>query len=372
MKKRRKVIFWSVLAIATCVLCVSLSINRSPIKAPNDALEKPPSGAIEQTHQVPLRSQPNNVPGSSLGQQTRYGDLPFLERNAILNEIKTKDLSSIFRIWVDAGRVDHDLLKQGDVAATLGTALRERSPDRELLTQMQEFIASDSHSINDRIQLLGELGAAATNETVNIVLKNAVTATGKEIKDASISAVSRIGTSGGGDTQEHLSLALERVWNESSDAPLLDSVAMAMAQVGSASSIELLLTAALRQDGANAIRQRAALFALHAATILNPDAVPPLAERLSSQAPTNATSKFSSGVLSRMTIPAATQALVGWLQSADATAATLVRAIVLPTENPKLWEAGLVPSVQFTSEQVRDSIRTTLAERQAGKLNYIP
>jgi hypothetical protein len=57
----------------------------------------------------------------------------------------------------------------------------------------------------------------------------------------------------------------------------------------------------------------------------------------------------------------ATEALVAWLQTADASAATLAWEYTSQTAYPKIWQAALDPAVPFHSEQNREAIRKALA-----------
>ena len=92
---------------------------------------------------------------------------------------------------------------------------------------------------------------------------------------------------GGG---EKLSPTLEQVWRESSDPKLLLAAALSMAKIGAPSSIELLLSEALANDGANKARIDTARNALQG--VYQPKAVPPLADRLVNQPSTDATAKL--------------------------------------------------------------------------------
>ena len=199
-----------------------------------------------------------------------------LERNAFLAQIKKLDLADIMRLWLDTGRVERDLTKQGAVATILAYAMREKTPTPELLEQIRFFIASSSNSNFERSQLLGVLSDARTKESVELLLRAAELLADKELKQIAATSVGRVGGLwGDGTFHEELSSPLERAWRESQDQELLIFVAVAMAEVGASSGISSLVDSALIVAGRDEVRARAAKGALAHATILNPSAVPP-------------------------------------------------------------------------------------------------
>jgi hypothetical protein len=258
-------------------------------------------------------------------------------------------------------------MKQLHLSSTFAGALQERAPSPEFLSQLHDFIEDKSNSSSERQLLIGDLGDAATKQTQDLLILIATASSDKETSQAAAGSISKAGTGRGGTNQEELSPGLDRVWRESRDPNLLHCVASAMAQVGASSSMELLLSSALAKDGADDMRKQAALDALELCTILNDRAVPPLAARLSDQSPTSMASRLAGATLARISRPAAAQALVAWLQSANATAAPLVHDYLFRTQYAEIWEAALDPKVPFRSEQNREAIRTSLAQLKAGR-----
>lgn len=284
-----------------------------------------------------------------------------LERGAVVGEILKQDLPSIFSAMLDAERVEHDSMKQLAIRTAFAGVLRQRTPSPEFFTQLRDFIGNSSNPAFERHLLIGALGSAGTTETTNFLISLVTSLSNKEMIGSAAGSI--------GETldqnHENLAPAIERLWRESSDQGVVKAMSFTMARIGAASSIELLLSAAL--DGKDDMRKRAAWDALQTTTIamLNPHAVPPLAARLVNQPPNSATSSFVRSVLAKMTIPEATQAMVAWLQTADASAAPLVHDYVLDTQNPAFWKAALAPSVPFRSEQNRAAIHAALVEYQA-------
>jgi hypothetical protein len=273
-----------------------------------------------------------------------------------LRDIEYRDFPSIFQAWIDAERVDHDLLKQRCLSIGLADAMQERHPSLEFLAQMRAFINDPANSMRARARLVSVLGVARRRRTTEILLEMAAHPPTKELKDAVLMAL-------GVSVNEGSSAVYERAWREADpgNEDLLYSVARSMAGCGAASSMETLLTAALAPDGRDDKRKQAALYALNDACSNNANVVPPLAARLSNDAPESEASKLAGGILVQMYTEPATEALVAWLQTADASAATLAWEYTSQTAYPKIWQAALDPAVPFHSEQNREAIRKALA-----------
>jgi hypothetical protein len=243
--------------------------------------------------------------------------------------------------------------------------MRERTPSPEFFAQMKEFITNSSNPTHERGMLIGALGASSTADTANFLISLATTLPDKQMREY---AASNIVTTDG-PMHENLAPVLEQFWRQSTDEVIVRSMACQMAQVGAASGIELLLSAALANGGTDDVRKDAAQYALSSTkiSILNPHAVPPLAVQLANLPPTSVNSIFVQKILVKMTIPEATQALVVWLRNTDATAAPLVHDYVLATQHSELWQAALNPAVPFRSEANREAIRTSLAQLKASR-----
>ena len=310
---------------------------------------------------------PSAAPASvANGSALKFSSLSPIERSAFMAEMRERDPALIFQAMLDAGRIDLDRRKQLSIQAVLAYALRTKAPEAGLLDQMHKIISDASHPNSERAVVLGVLIAAQTRGTTEILLQLAGSLTDKTLRKMAISGVRTISSSwGDGTFHEEMSHPLEQAWRESQEQELLISVAVAMAQVGAANGIGLLLDSALREQGRDDVRARAACGALGYATILNPNAVPPLSAILASQPPGSISSQLASDTLARIPIPAAAKALVNWLQNDEGNAAPLAREYVIQSTSPAqlaAWEAALDPSVPFRSEKNRDAIRAGLAE----------
>ncbi len=381
-KKNKLLLLLSVLAAAVGILL--WSTRRAPqvpertgsagTNLPGAATAPQPTAAPSQP--IAAESQPVLAPSAAASPKRKFADMGVLEASAIQKEIMKQDLSAIFQVMLDAGRVEHDRMKQGAIASTLAQAMREKTPSAELLAQMQQFITSPSNSNQERAQLLGVLSAARTKESVELLLRAAALLSDKDLKQIAVTSVGRVGGLwGDGTFHEELSPPLERAWRESQEQELLIFVAVAMAEVGASSGVDLLVNSALVDAGSDEVRARAAKGALAYATMLNPNAVPPLATLLASQPPGSAGSRLASDTLAAMGIPAAAKSLVNWLQNADESTASLARDYVArshTTAQLKAWESALNSTVPFRSEKNREAIRAGLAERKAGIKHETP
>lgn len=322
----------------------------------------------------PVLEQPQSVLASSVvsSPKRKFADMGVLEASSIQKEIMKKDLATIFQLMLDAGRVEHDQMKQGAIASTLAQAMREKKPSADLLTQMQRFILNSSNLPHERAQVVGVLSTASTKESVDLLLRAAELLTDKELKQIAVTSVGRVGGLwGDGTFHEELSPPLERAWRESQDQELLIFVAVAIAEVGASSGVSSLVDSALIDPGRDEVRVRAAKGAFADATILNPSAVPPLAALLANQPLGSAGSKLASDTLAKSGIPAAGNALLQWLRGADESVAPQAQQYAAQTRTEavlKLWESALNSTVPFRSEKNREAIRAGLAEyRQARK-----
>jgi HEAT repeat protein len=324
-----------------------------------------PAAAKAQTPVAPPESV--SAPAASSGPALKFSEMGVSQRDAFMQEIKKKDLVSIFEIWLDAGRVERDLMKQRAITTFLGNELRNRPPGTAFYEQLRQFIMSDSNSLFERGLLLLALGETETKESQDLLIQVATTSLNLGIQRGAINAIQSL-DSLWSQSHEELSPPLERVWAESEDQYLLNAAAIAMARVGAPSGIKLLSAAALDASAQSEIRKKAALRALP--EVLNPDAVPVLNNLLVNQPPTSETSRLASGILAEMNTAAAAKALVNWLQDVDATAAPLASNYVINLRSPAMlqaFQAALDPSVPFHSEQNREAIRAGLAQYKAGR-----
>ena len=240
--------------------------------------------------------------------------------------------------------------------------MADRPPSPEFLAQLEAFVNDTSNTLLDRQIILDVLGGAQRPETVDLLMKVSANSSSPAMKNSALASLATTGMMN--DQNENLAPKFEQAWRSTRNADELRSTARALAQLGAASSMELLLTAALAPDGTDDAHKQAARYVLASTTIQNDHAVPPLAARLSNEAPTNEASQLAGGVLARMVGAVPNRALLAWMQKASA-AAPVARALALNTQSPAIWQAGIAPSVPFRAEQNREAIKAALATRQA-------
>jgi HEAT repeat protein len=304
----------------------------------------------------------------------QFAEMRVEERNAILEEIKKQDILTFFHTWVESGRTNKDLMKQNIIGALLGRALRETADNTEVLEAIKAFLANDSNSPAERTHLLRVLGQAANKEAINLLVYAATTLRETEIKQVACREISfAAGERWEARFHEELSPTLEQVWHTSSDQPLLTSVAIAIGKVGAPKGVDLLVWAASSNPPQNDFRARAAARAL--SEVKNPNAVPALAAILLSQPSTGAASRLASDTLAGMGIAPAGNALLSWLQIADATVGPLVHRYVVQTrteEMLQIWQSAISPTIPFRSESNREAVRLGLIEYHRSISHEIP
>ncbi len=263
----------------------------------------PPVPLVPHSIIVPRSESLTTTPSATAPAQS-FIRRPSSERRKILDGILKQDFPSIMQNWLDAGRVEHDLSKQVAIEGQFAGVVRVREPNPAFLQQVKDFITDKSNSDYERHAMLAVLGEAATVETENILIEIVTTAT-DDVTRSAAAGLAGLGTGWSGN-QENLAPALEKLWKgDTRDEITLAETAMGMAQVGASSSLELLLTAALLPKGRDDLHKNAALYALNSAHLLNDHSVPPLAARLSRDAPDSEASIFARDILDRMTIVSA-------------------------------------------------------------------
>jgi hypothetical protein len=321
---------------------------------------------------APAAVSPNAPQSGDIGSPPMFEKLSAQERRAILAEIKKLDCAPIFQAMLDAGRIDHDFMKQGDISAVLAQAIRVRTPPPEFFKQLTTFIADNSNSISERGLVIGMLGKASTKESANLLVYEVTTLENKELKDTAVGAISNLDER---SSDANITPALDRLWRKSYDPKLLTSLGEAMARIGKPSSIELLVSAALARDGKDDVRKRLAQGWL--TTVISKDAVPPLAALLAKNRPTSPEAVLAFTTLAQivdMKDRTSIETMMKWLQNADSSAAPLALNWIAHARNGpeiKAAKAALDPAVPFRSEANREALRAGLDKYNSGHIRYI-
>ena len=333
------------------------SVTVQPVRAPTHVRAPIAPLTLPET---PKQEDPR--PSATATSERQYKDWSFAERRTFVAELRKRDHAVIFQAWIDADRVDHDARKHGILVTTLTSAMADRPPSPEFLAQLEAFVNDSSNTLLDRQIILGVLGGVQRPETVDLLMKQSANAASSELRNSALASLATTGIMN--DQDESLAPKFEEAWRSTSNADQLRSTARALAQLGAASSMELLLTAALAPDGTDDAHRQAARYVLASTTIQNDHAVPPLAARLSTETPTDGASQLAGGVLARMVGAVPNRALLAWMQKASA-ATPVARVLALSTQSPAIWQAGIGPSEQFRDEQNREAIKAALATRQS-------
>jgi len=208
------------------------------------------------------------------------------------------------------------------------------------------------------------LSSAATKEAADLLIYEATTQMETELKNGAKGSISGLG---GGGSREFLSPMIEPLWQQSYDPQLLNAVAVAMAEEGAPSSINVLLPAAAAPDGQDDVRRAAAVWAL--TKVYTKNAVPLLAEALDSSPMGSRTHTLAFTTLTQFVDGAAAQALMHWLQAADGRCAHMALKWITETRFPsqlRAAEASLNPATPFRDEKNREVIRAGLKAYRAG------
>jgi HEAT repeat protein len=353
------------LALAVgCILMIEGKANGQPPADPVAAAGDHSAGGPSPTPLPPVPSDGDSNPA-----RRQSYSLSAQERDLVMDPIKKMDALHLFQAWIDAGRVDFDPTKQYAISNYLSAALQFHSPGPVVYEEIRSYVGDAGNSFTERGQLLNVLGEAKTKEALDILIQTATTSPDAGLRVTASKDIKTAGSLwGDGKFHEELAPALERVWSTSQDHLLLMSTAEAMGRVGAPSSIKLLVSSALAGVSEGLFRERAAEEGLH--EVLNPRAVPVLADLLVNQPPASATARLASSTLAGMGGRSAAKSLLEWLEGADATAAPLAKAYVIQARSPallKAFRAAVDLSVPFHSEENREAIRSGLEQYNANR-----
>ena len=362
MKVKKKTILGTIIFLVVVTLVVwrqktvPTESSQSSKSASHPATTTQNSKSLSPAAEQPLSSTSSNVLANA---KKKVAEMGVLEEMAMLDEIAKQDLPAIFMAMLDAERVEKDDLKQQHLQTVLSDAMRIKKPTPEFLEQLYGFVINTANSQFERDLLIGALEGAATKESVTLLLRLAKTAPDVKVRE---SAASLAGLGHPNQNVADLFPILERTWRETSDPILIGSTSTAMAKFGTASGVELLLSAALATDSRDEERQQAAKNALQ--IVSNGEAVPPLAARLKGQAPTSEVVELLAPILAGTNGPDGQQALVSWLQGRSENATPLVEQLfrqhIRTDPFESAWGKALDPAVPFVNEENRKAIREAL------------
>jgi hypothetical protein len=365
MKNRLKCFLVTALVLSGTLLWWSKK-PMSPLELPTrvDHKQPPIASAIASPQSIPISAEPSITPSPTDAGQKKFVDMPSSECRAIIREIKKKDLVTIFQLFLDAGRMEHDPMKQSAIQGVFTQALKSQQLPPDFLEKMRRFVTDKSNSYLERGSIVSAFASAGTKEGTEFVLWAAAAQPDQELKNGAIGDISYLGS--GGD-REYLPSKIAPIWNETKDVRLLQSVANAMAKEGAPSSIELLFSAALAPDGQDDLRRNVAREALQA--VYTGNAVPPLAAALEKNPVGSRANTLAFTTLAQIVDKKADQALMGWLQTNDGSAASMAKEWIAHAKTPSQLvaaKAALDPSVPFRNEANREALRAGIEAYKAG------
>jgi hypothetical protein len=288
-----------------------------------------------------------------------------LERVAVTKEIGKKDIGTIFQLFLDAGRVEHDPIKQSGIQGVFTRALKSQPLTPEFLEKMRQFVSDKSNSRNERESIMSSFAFAGTKETAEFLQWAATSPDVDEVvRTGGRSGIAKMGSVGPGD---YIPPIVQPLWRNSKDQYTLNSAAEAMAKAGEPSGIELLLSAALAPDGQDDMRRDVATWALQ--EVYTANAVPPLAAALKNNPVGSRANTLAFTTLAQIVEKKADQVLMGWLQTNDGSAASMAKEWIAHAKTPSQLvaaKAALDPSVPFRSEANREALRAGLEAYRAG------
>ncbi len=314
------------------------------------------------------KQQTVKAPVSTGATARKFIDMAARERRETMRQVKATDADELLLLFLDAGRLEKDPMKQSALQGKLTGALMEKKYAPDFIARMKRFVMDEANSTLERGLITSAFAGSRTKEGVEFVLWAATIQTEIGLETSALSNISVLGGS-----QPFLPEMIEPLWRDSKDANLIKVVAHAMARESAPSSIELLLSAAAAADGQDDMRRMAAIRALPQIYVAS--AVPPLVTALNSSAPGSPLNAIALSTLGQIGHKSAEQAVISWLQAADKSAAPLVAGWIgmargrAPLHSAK---AALNPSVSFRSEENREAIRSALATESAATIEIGP
>jgi hypothetical protein len=330
---------------AAAIAAVGFWLGRNP-KRPSPPVRSVPAAAKLQP---PIRTDSSYIP---------FGKLSWEARHSILSEIEELGVEALFASWVAAGRVDHDLMKQGSLGALLAKAIKQGRAGPSELRTIRNFILDPANSLDERERLSSSMSLAATSATLDIVLQVAETSESDRLRRFAVSLIADFGRrQGDGREHEELSPPLERVWLTTKNVELLESVATAMAGIGAEKGLNLLLNSSL--DGGFSVRRRIAADVLENTSFFNPNGIRAVASLLFTHPIGSKTQRFAADLLANSGGPVAAESLLKWVRQAEG-AGSSVEEYVARTKAPGVWQAALDSGATFRNPNNREAIRRGL------------
>lgn len=332
------------------------------------SIEAKPAQTISVPNAVLPTAVPHNIASPPTG-RNRFSTMSSLERDQEMDRMRKLNAASLFKLWIESDRIEHDRLKQRLVGELLARTLRLKEDDTDsVYSAMKDYLSEKTNSLKSRSMLLGVLGNSATPDSLNLLL---IAATSSSLSDISQYAIQQIQTTAAehwdGRFHEELSPAIEQVWRTSTNPGLVQVAAMAIATIGSPEGTRALVVVAETGAKDDFRTQAASQALLH---ITNPDAAPVLSELLNSENGIDDKSTLIGSALAQMLDQSSAATLLSWLEKSDDSVAPLAEKFVLECRTDavlKVWESAAMPAAVFRSSAVQQAIVKGLNEYHASR-----
>lgn len=318
------------LAILTFVVWPKADRNLTPTPTPvvtlakesakTAAIARPVNRARLSSHAVPNPVWP--AFSFQTGGRT-LSDADIHERGAFNDQLLQQTPSALFELWLAEADRKNDPLKLEFISNALVFRLRKAELQPEhVLARVEDYILDAQRDAFLRWHLVEALGETATPGALEILLRLAKSPDELGLKPIVMRQIARIGDQRWeGCFHDELSPLIEKAWRDPATDPTMQaSLSMALAKVGAASGVQMLL-AEVRAAGPDLkdFEERgdhkawAAYDALD--KIRNPGCVQLLDQVLKGSQPGGIDCAAAGHALAAMGHPAATQSCLQWVQA---------------------------------------------------------
>jgi HEAT repeat protein len=373
MSTQIKLILGLVFILLVCGLIWSLNRNKQSLSKPTPDIDREAAvlsepARLSKAAPTPTPStQPTVVSTEPTGAHPKkFRKMTILERADIIKEIEKNELDEIFQLFLNAGRVENDLMKRSGIRGAFIRALKSQQPSPAFLEKMRQFVSDEGNSDRERGLIMSAFGAAGTKEAAEFLQWAATSSDVDElVRVGGRSGIAKMGREG---PRDYTFKIAEPLWRDGTDDYTLNASAEAIANSGDPKGIKLLLSAALAPDEQDDGRKKAAIRALK--RVYSNNAVPPLVEVLEQNPVGTPANALAFNTLAQITRDEAPKAMIKWLQTADSLASEMAKEWITHANTPsqlKAAKAALDPKVPFRSEANREALRAGLEVHAANR-----
>jgi hypothetical protein len=286
-------------------------------------------------------------------------------------ELGGKSAHELLAFWLAEIRARNDPLKLDFIGDTLARSLRVTSPDSAgILGQIGQLILDTQNDDYLRWRLVGILGEAATQDTLQLLLDLVNAVQQQDMRSLVLTQVAKAaGSLQGGRYHPEFSPPLERAWMAAGvDSDALQVLAGSIAAVGAPSGLNVLFSEITKTGGSVNEFQKgadskgwAAFAAL--SSVRNPSVVPYLDAELNQSGPDSITTAAAGYALANMGKSQATSVLLQWVEGTPTDVGSEIRNWFALMRDPGSVQMAQVAVKQsnFALQGNRDSLQNELA-----------